>query len=230
MRRSKTISLAEAIDDFIREMNIGEKLSETGVINSWEEIVGKAISTRTTKIYIKNHILYVHLNSSVVRNELLMLRAGKANPHILSGIMVEYYGVMTPLNQVSNISTPDARTIMIQPWEKRLIETIEKAIMQANLGFNPVNNGELIRIIIPALTEERRRSLVKQVRIQGEDTKVGIRNARREANEELKQMKKDGLPEDEVKNGETEVQKLTDEFSEKVDKLIEAKEKDIMTI
>ncbi len=165
-----------------------------------------------------------------LENELLMLRAGKANPHILSGIMVEYYGVMTPLNQVSNISTPDARTIMIQPWEKRLIETIEKAIMQANLGFNPVNNGELIRIIIPALTEERRRSLVKQVRTQGEDTKVGIRNARREANEELKLMKKDGLPEDEVSNGETEVQKLTDEFSEKVDKLIEAKEKDIMTI
>jgi ribosome recycling factor len=165
-----------------------------------------------------------------LENELMMLRAGKANPHILSGIMVEYYGVMTPLNQVSNISTPDARTIMIQPWEKRLIETIEKAIMQANLGFNPVNNGELIRIIIPALTEERRRSLVKQVRTQGEDTKVGIRNARREANEELKQMKKDGLPEDEVNNGETEVQKLTDEFSEKVDKLIEAKEKDIMTI
>ena len=165
-----------------------------------------------------------------LENELLMLRAGKANPHILSGILVEYYGVQTPLNQVSNISTPDARTIMIQPWEKRLIEPIEKAIMQANLGFNPANNGELIRIIIPALTEERRRSLVKQVHTEGEDTKVGIRNARREANEELRQMKKDGLPEDEVKNGETEVQKLTDEYSQKVDKLIEAKEKDIMTI
>jgi ribosome recycling factor len=165
-----------------------------------------------------------------LENELLMLRAGKANPHIISGILVEYYGVQTPLNQVSNISTPDARTIMIQPWEKRLIEPIEKAIMQANLGFNPANNGELIRIIIPALTEERRRNLVKQIHTEGEDTKVGIRNARREANEELKQMKKDGLPEDEVKNGEADVQKLTDEFSQKVDKLIEAKEKDIMTI
>jgi len=165
-----------------------------------------------------------------LENELLMLRAGKANPHILSGIMIDYYGVQTPLNQVSNISTPDARTIMIQPWEKRFIESIEKAIMQANLGFNPVNNGELIRIIIPALTEERRRSLVKQVRTEGEDTKVGIRNARRDANEDLKQMKKDGLPEDEVKNGETEIQKLTDDFTEKVDKLIEAKEKEIMTI
>jgi ribosome recycling factor len=165
-----------------------------------------------------------------LENELLMLRAGRANPHILSGILVEYYGVQTPLNQVSNISTPDARTIMIQPWEKRLIEPIEKAIMQANLGFNPVNNGELIRIIIPALTEERRRSLVKQVRTEGEDTKVGIRSARREANDELKQMKKDGLPEDEIKNGEAEVQKLTDEYTDKVDKIVEAKEKDIMTI
>jgi ribosome recycling factor len=165
-----------------------------------------------------------------LENELLMLRAGKANPHILSGIMIEYYGVMTPLNQVSNISTPDARTIMIQPWEKRLIETIEKAIMAANLGFNPVNNGELIRIIVPALTEERRRTLVKQVKTEGEDTKVGIRNARRDANEDLKQLKKDGLPEDEVKNGESEVQKLTDEFTEKVEKIIDAKEKEIMTI
>jgi ribosome recycling factor len=165
-----------------------------------------------------------------LENELMMLRAGKANPHILNGILVEYYGVQTPLNQVSNINTPDARTIMIQPWEKSLIEPIEKAIMQANLGFNPVNNGELIRIIIPVLTEERRRSLVKQVRTEGEDTKVGIRNARREANDELKQMKKDGLPEDEIKNGEAEVQKLTDEYTDKVDKIVEAKEKDIMTI
>jgi ribosome recycling factor len=165
-----------------------------------------------------------------LENELLKIRAGKANPHILDGILVEYYGVQTPLNQVSNISTPDARTIIIQPWGKNMIEPIEKAIMQANLGFNPENNGELIRIIIPALTEERRIALVKQVRTEGENTKVGVRNVRREANEELKQLKKDGLPEDEEKNAQSEVQKLTDEFTEKIDKLIEVKENDIMTI
>ncbi len=165
-----------------------------------------------------------------LENELLRIRAGKANPHILDGILVDYYGVQTPLNQVSNISTPDARTIMIQPWEKSMIEPIEKAIMQANLGFNPVNNGELIRIIIPALTEERRLALVKQVRTEGENTKIGVRNVRREALGELKEMKKDGLPEDDEKNAQADVQKLTDEYTEKVDTLIEAKEKDIMTI
>jgi len=165
-----------------------------------------------------------------LENELMIIRAGKADPHILDGILVDYYGVQTPLNQVSNISTPDARTILIQPWEKSMIEPIEKAIMQANLGFNPVNNGELIRIIIPALTEERRIALVKQVKTEGENTKIGVRNVRREALGELKEMKKDGLPEDDEKNGQTDVQKLTDEFTEKVDKLIEAKEKDIMTI
>ena len=165
-----------------------------------------------------------------LENELLKIRAGKANPHILDGILVIYYGVQTPLNQVSNISTPDARTIMIQPWEKSMIEPIEKAIMQANLGFNPVNNGELVRIIIPALTEERRIVLVKQVKTEGENTKIGVRNIRREANEEFKEMKKDGLPEDDEKNAQAEVQKLTDEFTEMVDKLIDAKELDIMTI
>lgn len=165
-----------------------------------------------------------------LEGELIRIRAGKANPHILDGVMVDYYGVQTPLNQVSNISAPDARTIMIQPWEKNMIEPIEKAIMQANLGFNPENNGEVIRIIIPALTEERRKVLVKQVRNEGEHTKVGVRNVRREANEELKQLKKDGLPEDEEKNAQAEIQKLTDEYSEKIDRIIESKEKDMMTI
>ena len=167
---------------------------------------------------------------SHLENELLKIRAGKANPHILDSILVDYYGVQTPLSQVSNISTPDARTIMIQPWEKNLIGNIEKAIMLANLGFNPVNNGEMIRIIIPALTEERRRDLVKQIRAEGENAKIGVRNVRRESNEELKQMKKDGLAEDEEKDAVSEVQKLTDEFIVKVEKLIEAKEKDLMTI
>jgi ribosome recycling factor len=165
-----------------------------------------------------------------LENELVKIRAGKANPRILDGIMVEYYGVQTPLNQVSNIGTPDAKTIAIQPWEKNMIDPIEKAIMQANIGITPENNGEIIRLNIPPLTEERRRDLVKQVKQEGENTKVGIRNSRRDANEELRLLQKDGLPEDEQKNGESEVQKLTDNYIEKVDTILEVKEEDIMTV
>jgi len=167
---------------------------------------------------------------SHLENGLIKIRAGKANPNILNGIMIDYYGVLTPLSQVSNIGTPDPRTIAIQPWEKPLIDTIEKAIMQANLGLNPDNNGEIIRINIPPLTEERRKELVKQVKNEGENTKVGIRNARREANEELKNMKKEGLAEDDEKKAVDEVQKMTDKYIEKIDKVIEGKETDIMTV
>lgn len=163
-------------------------------------------------------------------NELVKIRAGKANPAILSGIKVDYYGNPTPLNQVSNVTTPDAKTIAIQPWEKAIISEIEKAIMAANLGITPANNGETIRINIPPLTEERRRDLTKQVKNEGEHAKVSIRNARRDANEYLKKMKKDGLSEDLEKDAEAEVQKLTDSYIEQVDKLIEVKEKDIMTV
>ena len=162
--------------------------------------------------------------------QLMKIRAGKASTNIVDGISVDYYGVMTPLSQVSNIGTPDVKTVMIQPWDKNMIGPIERAIMQANIGIMPENNGEVIRLMVPPLTEERRRDLVKQVKAEGEDTKVGIRNARRDANDELKSLKDDGLPEDEQKNGESEVQKLTDEFIEKVDKDVEAKEKDIMTV
>ena len=165
-----------------------------------------------------------------LENELVKIRAGKASPRILDGIMVEYYGVLTPINQVSNVGTPDAKTVAIQPWERSMIESIEKAIMQANIGITPEDNGEIIRLNIPPLTEERRRDLVKKVKQEGENTKVGIRNARRDANEELKELQKDGLPEDEEKNGESEGQKLTDDYIEKVDKILEAKEKDIMTV
>ncbi len=165
-----------------------------------------------------------------LESELGRIRAGKANPHILDGIKVDYYGTQTPLNQVSNISTPDAKTIAIQPWEKNMIDVIEKAIMQANIGLTPINNGELIRLNIPPLTEERRVQLVKQVKNEGEQAKVSIRNARRDANEELKQMQKDGLPEDMTKRAEDEVQKKTGEYSDKVDKVIESKEEDIMTV
>ncbi|MBL7113160.1 MAG: ribosome recycling factor [Bacteroidales bacterium] len=172
------------------------------------------------------------MNKSIhhLGNGLIKIRAGKANPNILNGIMIDYYGVQTPLNQISNIGTPDPRTIAIQPWEKPYINAIEKAILQANLGLNPDNNGEIIRINIPPLTEERRKELVKQVRNEGENTKVGIRNTRREANEELKNMKKDGLAEDDEKKAVEEVQKMTDEFIDKIDKILETKETDIMTV
>jgi len=163
-------------------------------------------------------------------NELIRIRAGKANVHILDGVLVDYYGTPTPLNQVSNISTPDAKTIMIQPWEKSMINTIEKALMVSNVGITPSNNGEVIRLIVPQLTEERRRDLVKQVKNEGENARVSIRNARREAKDEYKNMQKDGLSEDETKSAEDEIQKLTDEFTEKVEKVVEGKEQDIMTI
>ncbi len=163
-------------------------------------------------------------------NELMRIRAGKANVHILDGVMVDYYGTPTPLNQVSNVSTPDAKTIMIQPWEKSMIDTIEKALMVSNVGITPGNNGEVIRLIVPQLTEERRRDLVKQVKNEGENARVSVRNARREANDEYKNMQKDGLSEDETKTAEDNIQKLTDEFTEKVEKIVEAKDQDIMTI
>ena len=163
-------------------------------------------------------------------NELIRIRAGKANIHILDGVMVDYYGTPTPLNQVSNISTPDAKTIMIQPWEKTMIGPIEKALMNSNVGITPSNNGEVIRLAIPQLTEERRRDLVKQVKNEGENARVSVRNSRRDANDEYKQMQKDGLSEDETKTAEEKIQKLTDEFTEKVDKIVEGKEEDIMTI
>jgi len=165
-----------------------------------------------------------------LETELSRIRAGKANPHLLDGIYVEYYGNPSPLNQVSNIGTPDPKTITIQPWEKNMLGPIEKAIMASNLGITPVNNGEIIRINIPALTEQRRKELVKQVKQEGETAKVSVRNARREGNEELKKMQKDGLPEDEVKVAEVEIQKVTDELSLKIDKIIEGKDKEIMTV
>lgn len=162
--------------------------------------------------------------------ELIHIRAGKASPSMLDSVHVEYYGSHVPLSQVSNVSTPDARTIAVQPWEKSLIPVIEKAIMAANLGFNPENNGEIIRINIPVLTEERRRDLVKQAHHEGETAKISLRGARKEANDNLKKLQKDGLSEDLEKDAEIEVQKMTDDFTKKIDSLVAAKEKDIMTI
>lgn len=157
-------------------------------------------------------------------------RAGKANPSVFNQVMVSYYGTMTPLPQMSSITTPDAKTIIIQPWDRAQIRIIEKAIIDANLGFTPQNNGESIRINVPALTEERRRELVKKSHGDGESTKVSIRNARRDAIDALKKMIKEGLPEDSEKDFEDIVQKATDSFSKKVEELLAAKEKEIMTV
>ncbi len=165
-----------------------------------------------------------------LEDELMHVRAGKASPAILDGITVDYYGAVTPLSQVSNIGTPDAKTIVIQPWEKSMLAIIEKAILYANIGLTPMNNGELIRLNIPPLTEERRKNLVKQIKTLGENTKVSVRNARRDANEELKRLLKNGLPEDVEKECFDEVQEKTDSYISKVDVIVAGKEKDIMTV
>lgn len=163
-------------------------------------------------------------------NVLLKIRAGKASTSMLKGIMVEYYGANTPLEQVSSINTPDARTITIRPFEKTLIGEIESAIMNSDLGLNPMNNGDSIIINVPALTEERRKDLVKQARSEGETGKISIRNIRKEANDNLKDLQKDGAPEDAIKAAEESVQKLTDSYIKKLDDLLAKKEQDIMTI
>ena len=165
-----------------------------------------------------------------LEDELLKIRAGKASTTMLDGVMVEYYGSMTKLSQVANVNTPDAKTLRVQPWEKNMLETIEKAITYANLGLNPQNNGEVIMIAVPPLTEERRRDLVKRSKAEAEHAKVSIRNARKEANDEIKKLQKDGLSEDLAKDAEAEIQNLTDTFNKKVDNELERKEKDIMTI
>lgn len=161
-------------------------------------------------------------------NELAKIRAGKANPSMLDGIMVSYYGTNTPLNQVSSMTTPDARTIFIKPWEKGMIVEIEKSIRDANIGLNPQNDGQQVIINVPMLTEERRKQLVKQVGQECEHGKVSIRNIRKETNESLKKIK--GASEDDVKNAEEKVQKMTDDFSTKIDALMKKKEAEIMTV
>jgi len=172
----------------------------------------------------------MQLAISHLEKEFQKIRAGKANPSMLEGVRIDYYGVMTPLEQTANISAPDARQIIVQPWDKSVLTIIEKAILAANLGFNPRTEGEILRIIVPPLTEERRRDLMKRARSEGENAKISIRNIRRSANDTAKQLKKDGTPEDEVDKLESDIQKLTDDFIEQVDKLLEVKEKDIMTV
>lgn len=165
-----------------------------------------------------------------LESELIKIRAGKASPIMLDGIYVDYYGTKSPINQIANIATPDPRSIIIQPWDKSMLEPIEKAILASNIGFTPQNNGEILRINIPPLSEERRKQLVKQVKNEGETAKIGIRNARRDANEELKKLKKDGVSEDEIKEAEEKIQKITDQYIERIDSILANKEKEILTI
>ena len=165
-----------------------------------------------------------------LEKELTKIRAGKANPSMVSGVMVDYYGSMTPLSQVANIGTMDARTITIQPWEKASLEPIERAIINSNLGLNPQNNGESILINVPQLTEERRRDLVKQAKAEAEEAKVGIRNARKEGNDEVKNFQKDGMSEDQAKGVVDTIQELTDKYGSNVDRILDAKEIDIMKV
>lgn len=167
---------------------------------------------------------------SHMEKALVKIRAGRANPSMLQGVMVEYYGSPTPLQQVSNVNTPDARTISIQPWEKTLIPEVEKAILNAGLGFNPMNNGESVIISVPPLTEERRRDLAKLAKVECESAKVGVRAARKSAMDELKKLGNDGLSEDLQKDYEGDIQKMTDDYIAKCDALYVKKEQDIMTV
>lgn len=167
----------------------------------------------------------IHLNL-----ELGKIRAGRANPSMLDSVKVDYYGSLTPLSQIANISTLDSRTLTIQPWEKAMLEEITKTIMNANLGLNPQNNGEVILISVPILTEERRIDLVKRSKAEGEQAKISIRSQRKDANEMVRNLKEEGLSEDEIKTSEEEIQKLTDLFTRKVDELVDLKEADIMKV
>lgn len=168
--------------------------------------------------------------SRFLEESLKNYRAGKANPAIFNNVLVDYYGSKTPIPQVASVTVPDARTIMIQPWDRSLISAIEKAILDANVGMTPQNNGEAIRLNVPALTEERRKELIKKAKSEGENAKTVIRNARRDAMDALKKCIKEGLGEDMEKDFEDKVQKATDEITKNVDALVSAKEKEILTV
>lgn len=181
----------------------------------------------------KLQIYETKMNKSLdaLQNEYASIRAGRANPHVLDKLKVDYYGSPTPIQQVGNISVPEARMIVIQPWEKSLLKAIEKAILTSDLGINPTNDGSVIRLVFPELTEERRKELAKDVKKKGEATKVAIRNIRRDANDAFKKMEKaDEISEDDLKEAEEKIQKLTDKMIAEVDKAVEVKTKEIMTV
>jgi ribosome recycling factor len=167
---------------------------------------------------------------SHVVEEFKKIRAGKAHPNMLDGLMVEYYGNNTPINQVASITTPDARTVMIKPWEKKMLGEIEKAIMNSDLGLNPQNDGEVVRLNIPPLTEDRRKQLVKQAKNEAENGKISVRNVRKDANDSIRKLTKEGVSEDLVKDGEDSVQELTNKYTGRIDSMLEEKEKEIMTV
>ncbi len=165
-----------------------------------------------------------------LEEELLNIRAGKASVNVLNGVMVEYYGSQVPVSGAASVTVPDAKTILIQPWDKNLIRVIEKAIIDSNIGLTPSNNGEQIRLTMPPLTEERRKELVKRSRGEAETARVSLRNARRDAIETFKKAQKEGMPEDEAKDGETQIQKILEKFSKSLDEILAKKEKEIMTV
>ena len=173
-----------------------------------------------------------HMKKAIthLETELIKIRAGKATPQMLDGIVVDYYGSPTPINQVGNINVMDARTLSIQPWEKNMLQPIERAIIAANIGINPQNDGSQIRLFLPPLTEERRRELVKKCQGEGEHSRVAIRNIRRDAIEHIKRLQKNGLSEDIAKDAETNIQNITDKFITTVDKHLSSKEKEIMSV
>lgn len=185
-------------------------MSKEAVVSSAKDMMNKAIA---------------HLEA-----ELVKIRTGKAMPNMLDSVMVDYYGSMTPLSQIANINTPDARTLVIQPWEKNKLQDIERAIINSNLGLAPQNDGGIIRITVPPLTEERRKDMVKIAKSQGEDSKISIRNARRDSIEQIKKLQKDGLSEDIAKDAENTIQQITNDFIAKVDEHVNKKEKEIMTV
>jgi ribosome recycling factor len=172
------------------------------------------------------------MNGSIahLEKEFLNIRAGKASPQMLGSVFVDYYGSQTPLSQVANMNVPDARTITIQPFEKSMLQPIEKAIMVANIGFNPMNNGDVIIISVPPLTEERRRDLAKQAKTEAEDAKIGVRNCRKDANTDIKKLEKEGTSEDACKSAEDDIQNLTNAYIKKIDELLVAKEAEIMKV
>ena len=165
-----------------------------------------------------------------LEGELRAIRAGRANPHILDKLVVDYYGIPTPIQQVANISVPEARMIQIQPWEKSLVKAIEKAILTSDIGINPSNDGTVIRLVFPELTEDRRKELVKDVKKKGEAAKVAVRNIRRDGNDAFKKLKGSDISEDEIKDLETQLQKITDKYIAEVDKAVEVKSKEVLTV
>jgi len=182
------------------------------------------------KVYLDEAEEKMQMAEMYLDEQLSRIRAGKANVHILDGIRVDSYGSMVPLNNVAAVTTPDARTITIKPWDKSMFKVIEKAIMDSEVGITPENNGEIIRLGIPSLTEERRKQLAKQCSKEGETAKISIRNARRDGIDALKKAQKEGLPEDAQKDAETKLQKIHDKYIKKIEDILAAKEKEIMTV